>query len=224
MKRMSRSAKAAIKAFDVSGEGGTGLGNGSTSVIAHWPRTPLLVRRSCSRSAHSLGAGGHLYGAPHTPTRAWPLTNVGRIARKAVGARDRVEFVCALEPRRRRHVVVGAQRDHEMIALVDASVGRHAAGSGIDRGDRLPLEAHSRLGELRVREAHRVEGRPAEHHVELRIAEDEGVALVDDRHLGFIAQRLRQDRARAPGRRIRRPAPECARSWLSPLYGRRSAR
>ncbi len=60
MKRMSRSAKAAIKAFDVSGEGGTGLGKGSTSVISHWPRTPLLVRRSCSISAHSLGAGGHL--------------------------------------------------------------------------------------------------------------------------------------------------------------------
>ena len=60
MKRMSRSAKAAIKALDVSGEGGTGLGKGSTNVILHWSRTPLPVRRSCKRSAHSLGAGGHL--------------------------------------------------------------------------------------------------------------------------------------------------------------------
>ena len=41
MNLMSRSAKAAINALDVSGEGGTGLGSGRTIVMSHWPRTPL---------------------------------------------------------------------------------------------------------------------------------------------------------------------------------------
>ena len=81
---MFRSANAAMSAFEVSGEGGTGLGSGSTIVMSHCPRTPRLVRKSCSRRAHSLGAGGHLYGAPQTPTIAWPLLKVGRMSRSAL--------------------------------------------------------------------------------------------------------------------------------------------
>ena len=44
----------------------------------------------------------------------------------------------------------------------------------------------------RVRQAHLLGRRPPEHHVELRVAEDEGVALVDQRHAGVVAERLRQ--------------------------------
>ena len=39
---MLRSANAAISAREVSGEGGTGLGNGSTKLISQASRTPPL--------------------------------------------------------------------------------------------------------------------------------------------------------------------------------------
>ena len=66
---MSRSAKAASSASEVSGEGGTGLGSGITKVISQ-----LLAdapSRSGGRGAAApprSGAGGHLKGAPQTPT------------------------------------------------------------------------------------------------------------------------------------------------------------
>ena len=41
---MSRSANAAISAFDISGDGGTGLGSGNTIVMSQAPRTPRVVR------------------------------------------------------------------------------------------------------------------------------------------------------------------------------------
>ena len=41
---MLRSAKAATKAFEVSGEGGTGVESGSTKLISHSPLTPRLSR------------------------------------------------------------------------------------------------------------------------------------------------------------------------------------
>ena len=69
---MSRSAKAVVSAADVSGEGGTGVPNGITNEIWQASRTPRATSASCSSSAHSLGAGGHLNGAPHTPITAWP--------------------------------------------------------------------------------------------------------------------------------------------------------
>ena len=37
------------------------------------------VSSSSSSSAHSLGAGGHLNGAPQTPITAWPREKVGMI-------------------------------------------------------------------------------------------------------------------------------------------------
>jgi hypothetical protein len=74
---MARSANAATKAADVSGDGGTGVLKGIMKVISQSSRTPRSTRKSCSRSAHSLGAGGHLNGAPHTPTTARPRENVG---------------------------------------------------------------------------------------------------------------------------------------------------
>ena len=55
---------AAIRAFEVSDEGGSGVESGSTKLISHSPLTPRLSKSSCSMSAHSLGAGGDLNGAP----------------------------------------------------------------------------------------------------------------------------------------------------------------
>ena len=76
---MSRSANSAASAADVSGDGGTGVGSGRTNEIRQSSRTPRAVSSSCSSSAHSLGAGGHLNGAPHTPMIAWPSENAGMI-------------------------------------------------------------------------------------------------------------------------------------------------
>ena len=69
---MPRSANAVVRASEVSGEGGTGLPNGRTRVILQSSRTPRATRWSCSIRAHSLGAGGHLNGAPHTAMTALP--------------------------------------------------------------------------------------------------------------------------------------------------------
>ena len=77
---MLHSAKAATSAREVSGDGGTGLPNGMTNEISQSSRTPRADRKSCRSSAHSLGAGGHLNGAPQTPTTARPCENAGSIS------------------------------------------------------------------------------------------------------------------------------------------------
>ena len=65
--RFSNSAR---RASEVSGEGGTGEGSGTTKEIWQASRTPRAVSSSARSRAHSLGAGGHLKGAPQTPIRA----------------------------------------------------------------------------------------------------------------------------------------------------------
>jgi hypothetical protein len=104
-----------------------------------------------------------------------------------------IELVVAIgEPRRGVEVVVGAERHDQEVSLVDAAVGGHAPRVGIDRGDRLLHEADTGLDEVAVREANRVERCPAEHHVELRVAEDERVALVDQGDVDVVAELFRQ--------------------------------
>ncbi|MEX0852762.1 MAG: hypothetical protein WD036_05680 [Bauldia sp.] len=49
--------------------------------------------------------------------------------------------------------------------------------------------------EVAVRQAHRIQRRPAEHDVELRVAEYERVTLVDQRHVDVVAERFRQQSA-----------------------------
>ncbi len=58
----------------------------------------------------------------------------------------------------------------------------------VDRPDRRLHESHPRLDELAVRVADGRGHRPPEHHVELREAEHEGVALVDERDLHRVAE------------------------------------
>ena len=70
---------------------------------------------------------------------------------------------------------------------------RHDARLGVDRRDRLLQEADAGLRDVAVRNAHGVHRRAAEHHVELRVAEDECLGLVDQRHVDLVAELLRQD-------------------------------
>ena len=66
----------------MSGDGGTGVPNGITSVISQSSRKPRVERWSCRSRAASLGAGGHLNGAPQTPTTAWPRVKAGTTSRR----------------------------------------------------------------------------------------------------------------------------------------------
>ena len=53
------------------------------------------------------------------------------------GSRDRVELVAALyQPWRRRHVVVGAERDHENVRVERSSVGHRPSGGRVDGSNR----------------------------------------------------------------------------------------
>ena len=75
---------------------------------------------------------------------------------------------------------------------MDSRVRGHPPRLGIDRGDRLLQEPHAGLRDVAVGQPHRVGRRAPEHHVELREPEDERVALVDQRHLDLVAERLRE--------------------------------
>ena len=80
MSSMPRRSNSASSAAEASGEGGTGRPNGITKEIWQASRTPRAVSASSSSSAHSLGAGGHLKGAPQTPISARPREKVGMIS------------------------------------------------------------------------------------------------------------------------------------------------
>ncbi len=107
-----------------------------------------------------------------------PFGEVGQHLRKPLGAGRRIELVAGLRQTRRGLVViVGPQRDHQRVGLVGGGVGRDRSCLGIDLGDRLTHEAHARLGDLRIRQPHRLGARAPEHHVELGEPEHERVAL-----------------------------------------------
>ena len=115
--------------------------------------------------------------------------------RQKLGTFNGVELVSRLgEPRRGVQVVVGAERHDQDVSLAETGVSGHAARLGIDRGDRLLQESHPRFDDVAVRETDRVERRPSEHHVELRVTEDERIALVDQSDVDVVAERVRQCR------------------------------
>src|ERR1700691_3742263 len=126
-----------------------------------------------------------------TDDRPTPLEVWEKFA-QPLRAGDRVELVALGQPGRGIEVVVGTQRHDEDIGLMHAGIGGHTAGLGVDRGDRLTQETHTRLDDHTVGEAHRVQGRPAKHHVELGVPKDERVVLVDQGHFDLVAKRLRE--------------------------------
>ena len=80
---------------------------------------------------------------------------------------------------------------------------------------RLLPERHRRLRDVAVVELHRVGRLPPEHHIELRVAEHEVVALVDQRDLDLVGDLLRQSRRQLQAAESR-PEDE------HPFHGRRS--
>ena len=124
---MSRSANRARIACEVSGDGGSGVPNGMTSWMVTASRRPRSRRYSSRRIAASLGAGGHLNGVPQMPTIAWPYVKPGQDAADGLRTRDRVELVAGLrQARRRRDVVVRAERNDQDVGLVCPRRSRRA--------------------------------------------------------------------------------------------------
>ena len=79
--RCPRSVNRSRIASDVAGDGGIGMPNGITTWIARRRARRDPRRYASSNMAASLGAGGHLNGAPHTPTIASPAEKDGRMSR-----------------------------------------------------------------------------------------------------------------------------------------------
>jgi hypothetical protein len=190
---MSRSAKAATNAREVSGEGGTGLGRGITNEISQSPRTPRAVvvqqQRGLARS------GGTLERRPtYTHDRATTREGGKRLGQSG-RACDRVKLVVPVgESRRGVHVIVGAKRHYQVVGLVDPPIGCYTTSLRIDRGDRLLNEAHPRLDDVAIGKPDRVKRGSTEQHVELGVTEDERIALVDQGHFDPLAKCLREDR------------------------------
>ena len=122
------------------------------------------------------------------------LREAGKHSGQPLRAGRGVELVASVgEPRRSVHVVVGPERHDQEVRLVGLDVGRHRSRDRIDRGDRLLQKAHSGLGEVAIWETSCFHRRPAKQHVELRVPEDERVALVDQRDCDAVAERLRKN-------------------------------
>ena len=80
---MPRSANAVTSADDASGDGGIGRPKSMTSEISLLSRSPRSTRWSCSNSAVSLGAGGHLNGVERTPMITRPPPKSASTSRAA---------------------------------------------------------------------------------------------------------------------------------------------
>ncbi len=132
--------------------------------------------------------------ATNSDQRPSPVESGQHLA-ELLGAGDGIEFVDLGQARRGVDVVVGAECHDQEIGFIGAAVGGDTAPDGIDRRDRLALQTHARLHEVAVRQPHRLERRAVKHHVELRVAEDERVALVDQGHLDAVGESFGQQGA-----------------------------
>ncbi len=122
------------------------------------------------------------------------------------GPFGRIELVAAfLESWGGLDVQVRPEGDHQDVGLVDALVGDDALALGVDGEHRLLTELDVGLGDVAVAQPDFVQAPPAEHHVELREAEDEGVALVDQGDPDLVPEPLGE-----PGRQLEaaEPGPE----------------
>ena len=110
--------------------------------ISSW--SPRSTRLSCSSSAPSNGAGGHLNGWPRIPIRIVPESEPGGRRAFAPAPGDRV--VLQPLPRIRaspREVIVRPKCDSEHVGVVRTLVRRHPSPLGVDRHDPFLAELGS---------------------------------------------------------------------------------
>ena len=191
---MSRSAKAATqRARRVRGRRDRGPerhDERDLAVVAHAARGEVVVQqqRGLARRRRALErrAADADDRAALRERRAAPRAAARRRRRSRTRCRPR-RGPASRRGRSRRRAPRRGRRPRGRRASV---VTRRASGSIaviVSCRKRTPGLTMSRYGE-----ADRVGRRPAEHHVELRVAEDERVALVDQRDVDVVAERLRQ--------------------------------
>ena len=101
-------------------------------------------------------------------------------------------MTCLNQARSRRRVQVSPEGDDQHVAFERAVVRLDREPLRIDSADRGLHEPYARLDQVAVRMMYRPRRGPAEHHVKLREAEHEALGLVDEDHVGLIAQLSRQ--------------------------------
>ena len=139
-----------------------------------------------------------LEGLPEYGDEDSPAIEVGQRIAQPLGAGDGVVLEAAhLETGRCVHVVVGAHGHDEEVRVVDTGVRGDPPGGGVEAGHRLLAEIDAVLVDLAVVQSHVVGRSPAEHHVELGVAEDERVVAVQQRDADRVLERLGE-----PGRQL----------------------
>ena len=89
-------------------------------------------------SAHSLGAGGHFTSCPAHADDGAALGEAGQDLAQKIRPCDRIELIGGFQSRGSRHVVVGTEGDHQIIAIVGAGIGCHTPGRWFDGRNRFP--------------------------------------------------------------------------------------
>ena len=90
--------------------------------------------------------------------------------------------------------IVGAERDHQHVRVERSSVGHRPSRGRVDRSHRGLHESHAGLDDVAVGMTDVSRQLASEHHVELREAEDERVALVDEHDVDSVAERIGKNR------------------------------
>ena len=140
---------------------------------------------------HLVGRGRTLEEATQHRDDDVALVEPGQDVAQTVRPLGRVELVAAFgETRGRPDIQVRTEGDHEEVAFVGPLIGDDPLVHRIDGAHRLLEEVDVRPGDVPVGEADPFSGLPSEHDVELREAEDEGVALVDQRDVHIVAKCL----------------------------------
>jgi hypothetical protein len=172
-----------------------GVPNGITRAISAESRRPRSSKKSCTRSAASLGAGGALERlARHPDDDRTALESREHIA-QGEGAGDAVELGAFLhEPWGGRLVVISAEGHDEDVGLERSRVGHDALSRRVDLAHDGLENANARFHDGAVGVLDRCRRLTPEHHVELREAEDEAVGLVDQEDVDRISERVREKR------------------------------
>jgi hypothetical protein len=114
---------------------------------------------------------------------------------QTAGTVDGVVLVPVLdEPRGRRRLVFGTERDNQDVGLILGPVGDHAAGPRVDRGNQFLTKLDARSREFGVRDRRRLRRLVVEQDLHLGESEGERVVLIDEYNANLVGQRLRQTR------------------------------
>ena len=168
---------------------GTGAAIGKVIRMSTASLTPRFISRSCEQE-RSLERGRRaLERMAQNRDQDPPPREVGEGVAQALGAGERVVLKPALlESRRRRQVVIRAQRNREEVSVVGALVRDHAPLQRVDRRHRRLAELDAFAGDVAVVQEHVVRHLPAEQHIQFGEPEVERVVSVDQRDVNRVSE------------------------------------